>query len=114
MAISRVIRNRWPDLENRHSPGAVRLLSEEKLRAEFVAAVEQHPRYAEWDRLKKERGKLEDRELELSREYANWRRFARAFENVAYSVNLKKVAEEDVVQAYQRLVEAEKEGLSGP
>ena len=114
MAISRVIRNRWPDLENRHSPGAVRLLSEEKLRAEFVAAVEQHPRYAEWDRLKKERGKLEDRELELSREYANWRRFARAFENVAYSVNLEKVAEEDVVQAYQRLVEAEQEGLSGP
>jgi len=33
---------------------------------------------------------------------------------VAYSVNMKKVAEEDVVQAYQRLVEAEKEGLSGP
>jgi hypothetical protein len=79
-----------------------------------VAAVEAHPRYSEWDRLKQERGKLDDRELELSREYANWRRFARAFENVAYGVNLEKVADEDVVQAYQRLLEAEREGLSGP
>ena len=59
-------------------------------------------------------GKLEDCELGLSRDYANWRRFARVFENVAYGVNLEKVADEDVVQAYQRLVEAEREGLSGP
>jgi len=113
MAISRTIRNRWPDLENRHSPGAVNLLSNGKLRAEFVAAVEKHPRYSEWDRLKQERGKLEGRELELSREYANWRRFVRVFENVAYGVNLEQVADEDVVQAYQRLMEAEREGLSG-
>ena len=113
MAISRTIRNRWPDLENRHSPGAVNLLSNGKLRAEFVAAVEKHPRYSEWDRLKQERGKLEGRELELSREYANWRRFVRVFENVAYGVNLEQVADEDVVQAFQRLMEAEREGLSG-
>ena len=111
--IGRTILYRWPDLENRHSSGAVRLLSEEKLQAEFVVAVEEHPRYSEWNRLKQERGKLNDRELELSREYANWRRFVRVFENVAYAVNLEKVADEDVVQAYQRLLEAEREGFSG-
>ena len=112
MSISRSMRNRWPDLENRHSPGAVRLLSEEKLRIEFVEAVEKHSRFEEWERLKEERARLNDRELDLSREYADWRRFVRAFENVAYAINLEKVADEEVVQAYQRLVEAEQEEFS--
>ena len=112
MSISRSMRNRWPDLENRHSPGAVRLLSEEKLRIEFVEAVEKHSRFEEWERLKEERARLNDRELDLSREYADWRRFVRAFENVAYAINLEKVVDEEVVQAYQRLVEAEQEEFS--
>ena len=110
--ISRDIRNRWPDLENRHSLGAVSLLSEETLQSQFVSAVEEHPRFEEWSKLRSERSKLSDRDLQLSKQYATWRRFLRAFENVAYAVNLPEIAGQVGAEAYRQIIEAEKEGFS--
>ena len=111
--LSRDLRNRWPDLENRYSPGAVRLLSKEKRQSQFVSAVEEHPRFEEWSKLRAERSKLSDRDLQLSKEYASWRRFLRAFENVAYAANLPVICGEAVVGTYMWILAAEQEGFSG-
>ncbi|NIP94615.1 MAG: hypothetical protein GWO24_14685, partial [Akkermansiaceae bacterium] len=107
VTLARAIRNRWPALENKHSPGAVALLSDESLSAQFVEAVENHPGFGEWGKLRKERKRLEEEELELSRKYATHRRFLRAFENVALATNLEAEARE----GYRRLLEAEKGGF---
>lgn len=101
------IRNRWPALENKHSPGAVRLLSRPRLREAFQQAVESHPRHAEWDQLKQERAELEEKELEISKQYALVRRFVRAVENVAYEANLDAVADPAVRARYDRIRQAE-------
>ena len=85
-------------------------MSDEKTRAEFVAAVEGHPKFADWEAKKKERQGFEDKELELSKEYATYRRFVRVFENVAYAANLEKVAKEEV-KDYRRVLAAEREGF---
>ncbi len=106
--IARAVRNRWPALENEHSPGAVRLLSDERQRAEFVKAVESHPKYAKWNELKQEREDLDAEELVLSKTYATHRRFVRAFENVVYAANLEIVAKEKVRAGYQQLLGAER------
>ena len=109
--IARAIRNRWPDLENEHSPGAVSLLSEEGWRAEFVKAVEAYPKFQEWEKLKKERDDVEEKELAVRKKYATHQRFVRAVENVAYAANLEKVAKEEVREGYARLLKAEQETL---
>jgi len=109
--ISRDLRNRWPALENRHSPGAVRLLSKEKRQSQFVSAVEEHPSFEEWSKLRAERSELGDRDLQLSKEYASWRRFLRVFENVAYAANLPVICEEAVTGTYFRIITAEQEGF---
>ena len=108
IAVARTIRNRWPVLENKHSPGAIELLSDEGKRAAFVEAVESHPKFAKWEELKKEREDLEEEEFQLSKTYATHRRFVRAFENVALAANLGKVADREASERYERLVKAER------
>ena len=88
------------------------LLSEETQQSQFVSAVEEHPRFEEWSKLRSERSKLSDRDLQLSKQYATWRRFLRAFENVAYAVNLPEIAGQVGAEAYRQIIEAEKEGFS--
>ena len=88
------------------------LLSEKTLQSQFVSAVEEHPRFEEWSKLRSERSELSDRDLQLSKQYATWRRFLRAFENVAYAVNLPEIAGQVGAEAYRQIIEAEKEGLS--
>ena len=110
--IAQAIRNRWPALENKHSPGAVALLSEAGRRAEFVKAVEEHPKFTEWDKLRSERDALEEEKLDLWKKYATHGRFVRAFENVAYAANLAKVADKDIRSDYEQLLAAERGGFT--
>ena len=109
--IARTVRNRWPELKNKHSPGAVRLLSDAKLREEFVTLVESHPKFERWGELKKQRAQLEEEELELEKEYATYRRLVWALESVALAANLEKVADEEKRSRYRRLLKAEAGGL---
>lgn len=110
--VARGIRNRWPDLENKHSPGAISLLSDSGKREEFVAAVEGHPKFAKWQAMKKEYEDLEEEEFQLSKKYATHRRFVRVFENVAYGANLKRTAKEKIRVDYARILDAERGGFS--
>jgi len=110
--IARSIRNRWPALENKHSPGAVNLLSDAGSREEFVKVVENHPKFAKWQEMKREREVLEEKEFLLEKKYATHRRFVRAFENVVYAANLEQVAKEEIREDYARLLEEERGGFS--
>ena len=55
---------------------------------------------------------MEERELVLSKEYASWRRFVRALENVALAANLEKVGTKEERVAYAKLLRAERGGLA--
>jgi hypothetical protein len=89
----------------------VSLLSDEKKRALFVEAVEGHPKYAKWEKQKKERESLQEEEFALYKKYAAHRRFVWSFETVALAANLEKVAGEEKCAGYKRLLEAEAGGF---
>ena len=110
--ISRDLRNRWPQLSNHFSPGAVELIHSQA--DEFVKAAESHPKYAEWTKLTKERNKIEAERFGLEKRWAHFKRFSRTLENVALAANLDQFAKPEVVTRYQKLLAAEAAAFSKP
>ena len=104
------IRSRWPDLANTLSPGAQELLVSNA--PEFIKAIEGHPKYAEWNKLRKEREKMDDEDFALEKRWAKHKRFIRALENVALAANLESLADSETRSHYAALIAAEAGSLS--
>ena len=108
--IARDLKNRWPQLTNQFSPGAIALIRDQP--DEFVRAAEAHPKHDEWIKLLEERSKLEDESFQLEKRWAHHKRFTRVLENIALAANLEQVAEPEVVARYHKLVAAEASALA--
>jgi hypothetical protein len=106
------LRNRWPDLSNTLSPGAVRLLTSDA--GEFVKAAESHEKFKDLTKLFKDHKEIEDKRFELDKKWAWHQRFLRAVDNIALAANLPRVADKNVVARYQRLLDAESTSLRSP
>ena len=110
--ISRDLKNRWPQFTNQFSPGAIAIIRDQP--DEFVKAAESHPKFKEWTKLNKERGKLEAESFELEKRWAHHKRFTRILENVALAANLDQLTKPEVVSKYQQLAAAEGSPLVAP
>jgi hypothetical protein len=111
-AVRTDLRNRWPDLSNTLSPGALRLLTSDA--GEFVKAAESHEKFKELMKLFKDHKEIEGKRFELDKKWAWHQRFLRAVDNSALAANLPRVADEKVLARYQRLLDAESTSLRSP
>jgi hypothetical protein len=99
------LRARWPELSNVLNPGAIDLLT--KRSAEFVAAVEQHPRYAEYRKLMDTASAAPDPE----KRRVKFERFVAMAEDVVLRENLKRLGDANRIAQYDAIVAAEGRGL---
>ena len=104
--------NRWPNLSNTLSPGALRLLTSDA--GEFVKAAESHEKFKELTKLFKDHKEIEGKRFELDKKWAWHQRFLRAVDNIALAANLPRLADEKVLARYQRLLDAESTSLRSP
>ncbi|MDE0862011.1 MAG: hypothetical protein OSA93_17775 [Akkermansiaceae bacterium] len=111
-AVRTDLRNRWPDLSNTLSPGALRLLTSDA--GEFVKAAESHEKFKELTKLFKDHKEIEGKRFELDKKWAWHQRFLRAVDNIALAANLPRLADEKVLARYQRLLDAESTSLRSP
>lgn len=103
---------RWPELANRWNPAVQQLLDNEP--GEIVAAIEGHPRYSEYARLKEEADRLSEEYLNLERQWVKCQRFLRVAENVALANNLPLLGTPEQIARFERLVAAEGTWLGMP
>jgi hypothetical protein len=111
-AIQRDLTTRWPELKNRWNPGIIRLLTTEA--EAVVAAITEHPRYREFERLRTRREQIEARILDQERVAARCERLIRTLDNVALEANLPKVAETGTVEQFERLTACESARIGSP
>lgn len=95
----------WPDLSNVLSPESVRILTENQ--EEFVAAVEDHPRFEEWKTLRSEREKIDEERFELEKRWVLYQRFLRTAETVILAANLEKSGDEPAMARLESILAVE-------
>jgi hypothetical protein len=103
--IANDLRAKWPELSNVLNPGAIDLLT--KRSAEFVAAVQAHPRYAEYRKLMTTASAAPDPE----KKRVKFERFVATAEDVILRENLKRLGDATRIAAYEAIVVAEGRGL---
>jgi len=104
------LKRRWPELANTLSPQATQLLTSQS--GEFLTAIQSNSAYSEMTQLRREREELSGRRLDAERRWAKCQRLIRVAENVILAANLEEVADEETVEAYQRLLAAERATLA--
>jgi hypothetical protein len=105
-SIANDLRARWPELSNVLNPGAIALLTTRA--REFVAAVEQHPRYAEYRKLQATSTTAPD----PAKRQVKYERFVATAEDVILRENLKRLGDAARIKEYEAIVAAEGRGLN--
>jgi hypothetical protein len=103
--IAEDLKARWPELSNVLNPGAIDLLTRRS--AEFVAAVEGHPSYAEYRAVRDEAAAAPDPQ----KRRVKFERFVATAEDVILRENLKRLGDARHIAQYESIVAAEHEGL---
>lgn len=103
--IRNTLKNRWPDLENTSSPGALELFTCRS--EEFVKAIDEHVAFDDMMEGRKKRNANEAKRLEIDKKWAHHQRFLRAVETLVLAINLPKVADETIQQQYADLLARE-------
>lgn len=104
--VQRSLKLRWPELTNLLNPAVLDLLTRDA--AQFVQAVESHPKYSEFSQLLREIEQLENQRLDLERRWVKCRRLIRVAENVVLAANLPQLASSELQARYQKLLAAER------
>ncbi|MFT5498372.1 MAG: hypothetical protein ACI9TH_003784 [Kiritimatiellia bacterium] len=104
--LSGAIRAQWPELANPWHPRVFEILSKEK--KPLIKLIKDHPKYDAFLELRKTYRAHQDQFYVYDEAWACLQRFIRTAENVAYEVNLPKVANEDIQKRYTKLVELER------
>ena len=103
--IQAALQARWPELKNRWNPRVAELLTTKA--DEVVEAIESHPDYDDFERLRLDVEANSDAQLDQDRVWVKCQRLLRTLENVALAANLPRVASPEVVARYRRLVAVE-------
>lgn len=98
---------RWPGLSNVWNPRVQEIFANEEESAAVVALIEDHGRYEEIVCLEEEVSQLMTDKRDTDNRWVRCQRMIRALENIALAENLSKVAPQEVVERYQRLLDAE-------
>jgi hypothetical protein len=104
--MQRSLKLRWPELTNLLNPVAIDLLTRDA--AQFVQAVESHPKYSEFSHLRNEVEQLENERFDLERRWVKCRRLIHVAENVVLAANLPKLASSELQVRHQKLLAAER------
>lgn len=107
--IATMLRSRWPELSTAFHPKQQELLQKES--DTIVKAIESHEAYKQMESQRTLYEKIDDRLMELDRQWVKTQRFLRTLEDVALAANLPKVASREVVERYERLLKAEYGGI---
>jgi polyhydroxyalkanoate synthesis regulator phasin len=107
-----LLKQRWPELENRWHAKVQEVLSNNP--AEVMAAIQSHPRWSDCHRLHDEVAQLSNEVLDLERKWVKTQRFAYVAESVALAANLPTLAEPEIVARYQALTKAEARSILPP
>lgn len=99
--IKRSITRSWPELSNRWNPAATELMSVEG--DLIVAAIENHPKYREFESLKRSVADQSEESFDLEKRWVKCQRLLRTLDNVAYAANLSKVASQEVNDRFAQL-----------
>ena len=86
-AIRNSLLGRWPELSNLLTKQSVDLVS--KSSDEFVKVIEGHPRFKAWNKIEKERKKIDEERFALEKKWARHLRFLRAHNNAVLAENLR-------------------------
>lgn len=103
-------RNRWPELANLLSEQSIRLMTNEA--DEFIDAVESQPEFAEWERLRSDREKLEAERFSLEKLWAKHIRFMRIHNNAVLAENLRILGDQKALFRFDEIMAAECRGLA--
>ena len=95
----------WPELGNLLNPSAEKLIADEG--DAVVKFIEAAPQFKDFAKQEKDIDDLDHQSFDLERTWVKYQRFIRTAENVALAANLPKVAKEDIVERFKKLVEAE-------
>lgn len=113
-ALSRIYREirkelvlQWPGLSNVWNPRVQEIFADEDESAAVVAMIEGHDRYDDMQRLEEEVAQRMTDKKDTDNRWVRCQRMIRALENVALAANLSTVSTPEVVERYQRLLEAE-------
>ncbi|MGE0535347.1 MAG: C13 family peptidase [Pirellulales bacterium] len=104
-----VLKQRWPELENRWHAKVQDVLANEP--DALMAAIESHPKWSECQRLHEEIEQLSGEALDLERKWVKTQRFAYVAESVALAANLPSLASPDAIARYQALTKSEARSL---
>lgn len=104
-AISKSVRNRWPEFANRWHPRINGFLEDDD--GEIVKHIESHGSYRRFEKVRQEIKKVSEKRFDLDRRWVKCQRLIRSLENVALAANLSEVASPEVQERYRQLVAAE-------
>jgi hypothetical protein len=103
--IASMVRGRWPELVTPFHPRQITLLMKEA--DTVVGAIESHHSYNQFEKQRDLYEKIDDKLMEVDRQWVKTQRFLRTLEDVALAANLPKVATPEVVERYKQLLKAE-------
>ncbi len=103
--IVKLLKQRWPELENRWHAKVQEVLANEPGAA--MAAMQSHPKWSDCQRLHDEIARLADEALDLERKWVKTQRFTYVVESVALAANLPSLASPDAIARYQALTKSE-------
>jgi hypothetical protein len=104
-AITKTIKNLWPELANSFHPAARDLISDPK--SALFDTIYAHEKYKYFMELAEEVIKMEEEKYDLDRQDAQVQRFIHAYENVILAHNLSLHAPPDICERYNALIALE-------
>ena len=107
-----LLKQRWPELENRWHAKVQQVLTSEP--GALMGAIQSHPKWSDCQRLHDEVAQLSSEVLDLERKWVKTQRFAYVAESVALAANLPSLAEPDVIARYEALTKAEARSILPP
>lgn len=108
-AIKRDLLLKWPELDNQWNPESARLLTESA--DELVGFIESHREYRNMLEYGDQLSDISKQEQDLDRRWVKCQRLRRTLENIALAANLSQVAEPEVVERFEALLQSERQSL---
>jgi len=113
--IADAIKAQYPELDNPFHPLVTAMCSDEAAGRPLVELIESHPSFKRFMEISERVEKFDTEARDFERQWVKCKRFEYVAESVALAANLEKVAEEQVVARYRKLLEAERATLKrGP
>ena len=99
--LRKALRARWPELFYPWHPAIERIMEEEA--QHVLKTINKHPKGTDYKSNREQYESLSEKYHELEARWAKFQRYIRTAENVAYEVNLPKVAKPDIQKRFAEL-----------